>query len=159
MPTASKRQSAITNLVTQLAAIAGPDSTYYVSLAGVGQVSTVMRSKSALLAMPYRSWVWIHEGPEEFESISVTDLTYQARLRLYLEVLVSDNTADDMRLELNKVLHDIHLAIGGDPTLGGVVADAHVASIEEPAYALDEGQGAVTMHVDVLYDFEAGSTI
>lgn len=158
MATDSKRLQALQGAVTLLQAADGTGA-FWNDLSESRQVTTMLQPKSTQFNQPYNAWVWVHDGAQQFAANSATALTYETQLEILLEVLVRDSSADDIVEELNKAIQDVVWAVGLDHTLSGTVADAFVASIDEPAYSDGDKSGSATVRVTATIDIEQGVSI
>ncbi len=158
MPTDSFRKKAVAGIVTALATIAG-GSTYVYTLTGTDAVSSAVDSDDARLSLPGDLSARVQDLEEQharwFENSNETSAT----LRIGIDLLLRSRQLTTLVQQLNDAIHDVHLCIGVNNTLGGTVTDAFISNIDAPIYDHERNLASVMLYVTVIYDYTPGSTI
>lgn len=148
-------------LIAQLRTIDGTGSyTYDVSIEEM--VSEGLETDEELQGLPYDQAIRVTEGLERVESPEITspleDTFWVVNLELFLKGNAHE-TAPSIRRRLGQFLGDVNLAIGQNPTLGGLVVRVAKAAVEPPRYAFDQRGGKLTVSLLVRFHNVAGTTI
>lgn len=155
---ASSRWGAIQGLVARLQAITIAGG-YQHNLNGLEQVTSGVLSRSMRMENPHDLQLQVQEGQEEHGPLIVSPHNpRKATLELMVDCMLRGGRDEAPRSRLNKLLEDINLAVGTDPTLGGAVQHARVARVDRPQYDPAGRISWVIVRLVVDYDYTAGTT-
>ena len=155
MATDSIRKTAIENMVTRLKTIVA-GATYFRTLNIGDNVSTKIRFINA--AAEGKSFIRVRAGNDDLRGLDLQSVEFESRFEILLEVTVKDATGDAMVEELEDLIHDVSLCLGGDRTLSGAVHDSWIDRVEAPAYGIEEIMASTIIHVICISSFEYGSS-
>lgn len=156
MATASKRKTAITNMVARLQTIVA-GGTYFRTLNIGDNVSTKIRFVSS--DTEGKSFIRVRAGNDDLSNMDLQGLEFESRFEILLEVTVKDASGEAMVEELEDLLHDISLCLGGDRTLSGAVHNSWIDRVEAPTYGIEEIMASTIIHVICISSHEYGSSI
>jgi len=155
MATAYTTKQALQAAVTAFGAITA-GGTYFNTLTGTRQVSSLDMTREERLATSYKKMVFVFAGGEEFPDPEITGNQESALFELIVVAWVKNSSDSPMEEELLDLRKDIMLVIGANTELAnGLVSNWRAESIERPIY--DEKEGFVTVYTRCEYDFESGS--
>jgi len=135
-----------------------PDATYYrdFSVAGCVEIGS---DPPGLLTDVGGVSLRVREGSElhpqarsgGFESVT-------AELDVVIDVSVYDEHPKPLHETLNEVLHDILLAIGASPGLGGNCTVVRYSDVSPALYLTTESRAQCEISLACEYDYEPGTT-
>ncbi len=151
-----------TALRTHMATEIIPANGYTFDLSPLGVVSNGIESpQKRQSTMQGDASVQIQEGREDFEMPNISpDTLRQSTFEIVLSCLVRGEATDTpLRQRVNDFLADIHLGIGKNPTVTGVVDRAWIARVDEPTYDPEKQLSGIVVRVLVQSNHLAGTTI
>ena len=131
----TKRESILQAIKTILDGISGPTGVYR------SRVTAFTRAESPALLL-----IFLQDTPNHV-ALPIIDWTMRVRVSIIQRGDVPDSGADDL-------VQDVHSALVGDLTLGGLAMDLQPASVDLQLMEADQEAGIINLDFNVLYRTE-----